>query len=117
MAGTIRVGSLSPIIGRGTIPIHVGRIRPPIPPIIVPVIPAWVIVPVDGFFDIGSHPDLHGGRTRQRWIDITPGCRAEHTQAQEGEEESFHGVYSLVERFLLEVPANSVPSHSTAQDT
>jgi hypothetical protein len=81
VASILRVVSLS-LIGIVPVPIRVPQIRPPIPPIIVPVIPAWVIVPVDRFFDIGSHPDLHGGRARPRRIDITPGRRAEHTQAE-----------------------------------
>jgi hypothetical protein len=117
VSGIIRAGFLSPIIRIGTIPIHVWRIRPPILPIIIPIISAWVIFPVGGFFDIGSHTDLNGGRSRQRRIDIIPGHRAEHTKAQQGEEEPFRCVYSLWERFLPEVQANSVLCHSIAQGT
>jgi hypothetical protein len=58
---------------------------PPIAPIIVPVIPARRIVPVVGFFGIGSHTYLNGGRSRQRGIDITPCNHAEHPEAQESE--------------------------------
>jgi hypothetical protein len=82
VSGTIRTGFLSPIIGIRTVPIHVGRIRPPIPPIIIPVILTWVIFPVGRFFDIGSHPDFNRGRARQRRIDITPCHRAEYPKAQ-----------------------------------
>jgi hypothetical protein len=87
--------SLWPIIGVRAIAVR-RRIRPPIAPLIIPVIPPWVMFPIVGFFDIGSHPDLNGGRARQRGIDITPGSCAENAEAQEGEEYAFHGVYSLL---------------------
>ena len=42
--------------------------------------------------DIGSHTDFNGCRSSESGIVITPWHRAEHAEAQEGEEEAFHRV-------------------------